>query len=396
MRVTFSRLPDHQRGYALVERDDGVRYRLYGGRAGPQLPHDLRHLIVERELGITDGIWAGIAAGVVFASMRHVSGRRPPAAAEQSRELIRKFRAQGLRAELLADLVESVAVLDNPTVTQIRRLTGTKLAVLPDAEADPAAIAAAATAMQVEASRWARLRAGEELSYQWPPEPRRARTGGAHAVRLVRPDKRGNRPAVRAATPARGDIGLCRGPANRKHGAMEEWPDEVIEGGEVTLRRHRDDDLDALLQVVTDSADHLRPWMPWAEGYSRQSQAEFLAAAARDWQAGAAYNYVITTGGALVGGTGLMARIGPGGLEIGYWVRRGYTRRGLATAAAAALVEQAFRRRDIDRVEIVHDELNVASGGVPRKLGFTEVGRRRIEPPAAAGTGVGVVWRLVR
>lgn len=81
MRVTFSRLPDHQRGYALVERDDGVRYRLYGGRAGPQLPHDLRHLIVERELGITDGIWAGIAAGVVFASMRHVSGRRPPAAA---------------------------------------------------------------------------------------------------------------------------------------------------------------------------------------------------------------------------------------------------------------------------------------------------------------------------
>src|ERR1019366_9383216 len=92
----------------------------------------------------------------------------------------------------------------------------------------------------------------------------------------------------------------------------------------------------------------------------------------------------------------LMAGSGPGGLEIGYWVRRGYTRRGLATAAAAALVEQAFRRRDIDRVEIVHDELNVASGGVSRKLGFTEVGRRRIEPPAAAGTGTGVVWRLVR
>src|ERR1019366_7835617 len=88
--------------------------------------------------------------------------------------------------------------------------------------------------------------------------------------------------------------------------------------------------------------------------------------------------------------------IGPGGLEIGYWVRRGYTRRGLATAAAAALVEQAFRARGIGRGEVGHDELNVASGGVPRKLGFTEVGRRRIEPPAAAGTGVGVVWRLVR
>ena len=47
-------------------------------------------------------------------------------------------------------------------------------------------------------------------------------------------------------------------------------------------------------------------------------------------------------------------------------------------------------------VEIVHDELNVASGGVPRKLGFTEVGRRPIEPRTPEGTGVGVVWRLNR
>jgi hypothetical protein len=47
-------------------------------------------------------------------------------------------------------------------------------------------------------------------------------------------------------------------------------------------------------------------------------------------------------------------------------------------------------------VEIVPDELNVASGGAPRKLGFTGVGRPPIEPPSAEGTGTGVVWRLVR
>jgi len=44
----------------------------------------------------------------------------------------------------------------------------------------------------------------------------------------------------------------------------------------------------------------------------------------------------------------------------------------------------------------VHAELNVASGGIPRKLGFTEVGRRVLDMPQPAGTGVGVVWRLVR
>ena len=82
---------------------------------------------------------------------------------------------------------------------------------------------------------------------------------------------------------------------------------------------------------------------------------------------------------------GLMARIGPGGFEIGYWVHRAYTRRGLATAATAALVEQAFGLPGVDRVEIVHDELNVASAAIPRKLGFTEVGRRPLDLPPPPG-----------
>jgi len=168
MRVTFPRLPNHERAWALVERDDGVVYRLYGGTAGPRLPHDIMHLVVERELRIKDGIWAGIAAGVVFESMHHVSGRRPPHAAERSQALLRDFRQQGLRAELLADLVSSAATLDTMTLDKIKRLTAAKLSVLPDADVDPVVIAAAARALQVEAARWARLRIGEELSYDWP------------------------------------------------------------------------------------------------------------------------------------------------------------------------------------------------------------------------------------
>ena len=143
MRVTFPRLPDHERAWALVERDDGVVYRLYGGTAGPRLPHDIMHLVVERELRIKDGIWAGIAAG----ELSH-----PP----------------GLRAEVLADLVSSAATLDTMTLDTIKRLAAAKLSALPDADVDPVVIAAAARSLQVEAARWARLRVGEELSYDWP------------------------------------------------------------------------------------------------------------------------------------------------------------------------------------------------------------------------------------
>jgi len=179
-------------------------------------------------------------------------------------------------------------------------------------------------------------------------------------------------------------------------GQENERPNELIEHAPVTLRRFRADDLDALFQAVTESLDHLRPWMPWAADYSRASAEEYLAGSVKGWDEGTEYNYAIMTGGTLVGGIGLMTRFGPGGLEIGYWVHRAYTGRGLATAATAALIGQAFGLPGVDWLEIVHDELNVASGQIPRKLGFTEVGRRPLDPPTPEGTGIGIVWRLTR
>jgi ribosomal-protein-serine acetyltransferase len=193
-------------------------------------------------------------------------------------------------------------------------------------------------------------------------------------------------------------------------GHENERPNELIELAPVTLRRFRAEDADALFQAVTESLDHLRPWMPWAAHYSRASAEEYLAGSIKGWDEGTEYNYAIMTavpggsalaggalaGRALAGGIGLMTRCGPGGLEIGYWVHRAHTGRGLATAATAALVRQAFGLPGVDWVEIVHDELNVASGQIPRKLGFTEVERRPLDPPPPSGTGTGVVWRLTR
>jgi len=101
------------------------------------------HLVVERELRISDGIWAGIAAGAL-------GGPPDP------------------RAEILTDLVSGAAALDTLTLEKIRKLTADKLAALPGTEVDPVVVAVAARALQVEAARWARLRVGEELSYDWP------------------------------------------------------------------------------------------------------------------------------------------------------------------------------------------------------------------------------------
>jgi hypothetical protein len=168
MQVTFTRQPGSRDwGYVVIERDDGVVYRMPDRRGGPGLPHDLRHLIVERELGVTDGIWGGIAAGMVFKSMEHVRGRRPPHSAQRSAELIRTYRDRLLRAELLAITVEAIAELQEPSPAAIRSITLTKLSLLRGTGPSDETFAAAARAMQVETARWARLRAGQELRYEW-------------------------------------------------------------------------------------------------------------------------------------------------------------------------------------------------------------------------------------
>jgi hypothetical protein len=204
MRVTFPRLADHQQGYAVVERDDGVLYRMDGFTVmGPDLPHDVRHLVVERELRVSDGIFGAIAAGTVWTSMHHLRGRRPPHSAERSDQLKRTQRSRVMRAELLANLVEAVAVLDDPSPDEIRRIARLKLSAVPVVEpgADPAdviampppeVLAAAAKALQVEAARWARLRVGEELVYEWPP----ANPASVRALRAV-PRQRDGQPARR-------------------------------------------------------------------------------------------------------------------------------------------------------------------------------------------------------
>lgn len=173
-------------------------------------------------------------------------------------------------------------------------------------------------------------------------------------------------------------------------------PAEILRSDQVELRRWRTGDLDALDHAIHESLGHLVPWMPWAAGHGRRDTAGFLARSQDEWGSGEAYAYAITSEDVVIGNCGLHRRIGAGGLEIGYWLHPRWTGRGLATAAAAALVGQGFGLTGIDRLEIHHDAANAASGAVARRLGFTEIAHvPEPEGPSAPGeVGIEVVWRM--
>jgi len=177
-------------------------------------------------------------------------------------------------------------------------------------------------------------------------------------------------------------------------------PAERATSGDLTLDRAHPDDLEELVDSVNSSLDELRPWMPWAQvPATRESIGTFLRQADADWDRGPNFAFAIRgpnggRAGALLGYCGLHDRIGPGGLEIGYWIRSDCTGRGVATSAAAALTTSALDVDGVTRVEIRCDAANVRSAAVPARLGF-RLDRIESRAPTAPGeTDRHMIWIL--
>lgn len=117
---------------------------------------------------------------------------------------------------------------------------------------------------------------------------------------------------------------------------------------------------------------------------------------ASEWAAGGDCLYGIFVDGAAAGSCGLHRRLGDDGLEIGYWLRTGFTGRGIATRAARLLTSAAFTVEQIELVEIHHDKANLRSAGVPRRLGFALIGEFEDEVQAPRESGVECRWRMTR
>ena len=76
----------------------------------------------------------------------------------------------------------------------------------------------------------------------------------------------------------------------------------------------------------------------------------------------------------LIGSTGLHTRLGENVREIGYWINSKFVKQGFATEAVKALVKVGFEIEQLDRIEIRCAPKNIASQGVPKKLGFLHEG----------------------
>jgi RimJ/RimL family protein N-acetyltransferase len=155
--------------------------------------------------------------------------------------------------------------------------------------------------------------------------------------------------------------------------------------GLLVLRPWRVEDAPLLRAAIDESLDSIRRWMSW--GREEPSPLPVLRARlqsyADDFNAGRRWRYAVWVGEAemLAGGASLHPRAGPEALEVGYWVRRGCRRRGIAAAAAAALARHAFTSHGVGHVDICVDVGNEASAALARSLGFEPRGPLTREHP---------------
>lgn len=140
----------------------------------------------------------------------------------------------------------------------------------------------------------------------------------------------------------------------------------------IQLRAFTLADIPAFTRAVNASLDTLLPWMTWAHEAYREEEAEsWIRFTQMQRKAGVAEELaIVDQHHRLLGGAGIrFARNRAEFSAIGYWVRSDAQRQGVATQAVAQLITLGFQRPDVEVIEILAAENNLASRAVAERCG---------------------------
>jgi RimJ/RimL family protein N-acetyltransferase/ribosomal protein S18 acetylase RimI-like enzyme len=243
-----------------------------------------------------------------------------------------------------------------------------------------------------------------------------ARRRGAGAMLLIAIEEWANQQGVSWLEVETQNINLPAYKFYLKHGftvtdvrahAYPELPDEVqlllhkrlpgphrvpdtIRTPRLVLRRWRSSEAPELKAAIDANLAHLQRWMPWAMAEPSPFDAVLQRTDKLESQFdnGLEWLFAIRSheSGEVLGGTGLHPRIGPKGLEIGYWLAENATGKGYATEAAEALTRVALEQPGVTHVQIRCDPGNAPSAAIPRRLGYRHVLTIENEPFAPTGS----------
>lgn len=148
-----------------------------------------------------------------------------------------------------------------------------------------------------------------------------------------------------------------------------------VQTGRLLLRCWSPQDAPVLRAALDKSDAYLRPWIPFMaqEPRSLDQTADWLRGLRAQFDRGEHFRYAVFSADEtqLLGENMLLDRVGPGGLEIGYFTHFGFEGQGYAREATLAMIRLAFDLHGAERVEIHCAPENTGSAAIPARLGFT-------------------------
>ena len=151
---------------------------------------------------------------------------------------------------------------------------------------------------------------------------------------------------------------------------------EHVIDNDLKLRMLREEDAQELFRVVDANRQHLREWLPWLDANTEvENTRQFIQSILQQHARDEGFTCAILHRGRIIGVVGYHPiRRGNRSVEIGYWLSREATSKGIMTKCCHVLVEHAFAHLGLNRVAIPVAVGNSRSRAIPERLGFKQEG----------------------
>lgn len=140
----------------------------------------------------------------------------------------------------------------------------------------------------------------------------------------------------------------------------------------IIVRSYLQDDAKSVYETVKRNEEHLAEFMNWmTPDYSLDTAREFIARSIEMAEKKEALTLGIFNGKKHIGSTGFVY-LNPSSrkTEIGYWIDKNEEGKGIVSLTTRGLIDLAFTKFEMNRIEIRCSTENKKSALIPRRIGF--------------------------
>lgn len=166
----------------------------------------------------------------------------------------------------------------------------------------------------------------------------------------------------------------------------------------LSLKLRQTEDAEAFFKLVDLNRNHLRPWLPWVDStLSPDDTKKFIQKCQDGFADKSMADFGIMLDGVWVGSGGFHTiNTDSDWGEIGYWLSKEHTNKGIMTKCVKAIINYGFNEIGLHRIQIQCDWDNIPSKLIPERLDFKLEGTIRDKHKKDGKYSDGLVYGLLK